>query len=364
MKFLFSLVGCLSLFLSSSAQKASIQISIKLDARFASRPVLLKEYDFAKAEYGGAKKIGVLNESGILSLTEFVEAPTLFKLSVDSGKTFATFGTGSDNNVLVELKNEKPTFSGTQARNEILQLSSGSGKLEETYFGELKTKMMSAMQKGNTDSANYYLNLANDKMQYFKADLESMVDKAMTDMAIFYALENVLDPNKNRSFYLKKASVLINKYPSSKLSGYLKQRVGLLSGTDIGAYPPAINLNDKTGKAVNLNDYKGKYVLIDFWASWCLACRQQHPSLAKLYTEISREKFDIVSISMDNDMGSWNKAIEKDGLIWKQAIDPSQEVSNRYGVSSLPQNFLLNKEGKIVLKNIHVNELRDFLLKN
>lgn len=121
MKFLFPLLCCLILSLSSDAQKASIQISIKLDARFASRPVLLKEYDFTKAEYGNTKKIGTLNGSGILSITETVETPTLFRLSVDSGKTFATFGIESDNNVLVELKNEKPVFTGTSARPEILQ---------------------------------------------------------------------------------------------------------------------------------------------------------------------------------------------------------------------------------------------------
>jgi peroxiredoxin len=137
----------------------------------------------------------------------------------------------------------------------------------------------------------------------------------------------------------------------------VQQQIERLQRTAIGALAPDFSLPDPSGKLVKLSDLRGQYVLVDFWASWCQPCRAENPAVAKAYAAYRQQNFTVVSISLDNQSAraAWLKAIQDDGLTWPQVSDLrgfTNEVAQQYAISSIPQNFLLDPQGRIVAKNL------------
>lgn len=119
---------------------------------------------------------------------------------------------------------------------------------------------------------------------------------------------------------------------------------------------------DINGQPLQLSSFKGKYVLIDFWASWCLPCRKGNPHLKKLYAEYKDKGFEIIGVSDDDRKpDAWKKAVEQDGIgVWKHVLRGldmdkllageynERDISKRYGIYSLPTKILIDPQGKII----------------
>lgn len=134
-------------------------------------------------------------------------------------------------------------------------------------------------------------------------------------------------------------------------------------GTDIGDIAPEIDLPDTKGNPVALSSLRGELVLVDFWASWCGPCIKEQPALLKLYTAYP-DKFSIYSVSMDTKKPLWTAAIAKGKLPWTQVSDLKywkSPVVGDYMLQSVPLNFLIDKNGIILAKNIHGKALEDKL---
>ena len=119
-------------------------------------------------------------------------------------------------------------------------------------------------------------------------------------------------------------------------------------------------LNDTEGKPVSLEEFKGKYVLVDFWASWCGPCRAENPHVLKAYNQFKDKNFDVVAISLDNKKDAWLKAIKEDGMPWTHVSDLKgfeSVAAKEYGISAIPQNFLLDPQGKIIAQNLRGENL-------
>ncbi|WP_233635669.1 TlpA disulfide reductase family protein [Hymenobacter setariae] len=142
----------------------------------------------------------------------------------------------------------------------------------------------------------------------------------------------------------------------------MQQQLARLQRTALGAQAPDFGLPDPSGKLVKLSDLRGQYVLVDFWASWCKPCRAENPTVAKAYATYQHQNFTVISISLDNQSAraAWLKAIQDDGLTWTQVSDLhgfNTEVAQQYAISAIPQNFLLDPQGRIVAKNLRGDAL-------
>jgi thiol-disulfide isomerase/thioredoxin len=157
-------------------------------------------------------------------------------------------------------------------------------------------------------------------------------------------------------------SLLSSELKATETARSLKLSMDVAKATAIGSIAPDFTQNDANGKPVSLSSFKGKYVLIDFWASWCGPCRQENPNVVRAYNKYKNKKFTVLGVSLDKPeaRNSWLAAIKNDGLVWTQVSDLKfwdNEAARLYHISSIPANFLLDPEGKIIARDLRGADL-------
>lgn len=143
------------------------------------------------------------------------------------------------------------------------------------------------------------------------------------------------------------------KYPTQVAQ--ITAQAATLRTFAVGSEAPLFAGPTPEGEEISLESLRGKVVLIDFWASWCGPCRRENPNVVKLYNEYKSKGFEILAVSLDRTKDRWVKAIADDQLTWLHISDLKgwqSEYARQYGVSSIPQTVLLDREGKIMARNL------------
>jgi len=241
------------------------------------------------------------------------------------------------------------------------------------------------------DKSIYYNNVAqirDELVDAYQDILSQQKEKALdiidqnpsnlaSILALYYNFDNnrLIDENEHFEYFQKLSKSLCNIYPANKHVMNLKKRINEYSqikaqqleiekSLAIGNPAPEITLPDQNGQIVSLSSFKGKVVLINFWAAWCPPCRQSNPKLVDIYTKNKDKGFEIFGVSLDRTHDQWTKAIEDDNLIWTNVSDlrfMNSPVVELYNIQNIPHNVLLDRNGRIVAKNLGHDELNSYL---
>ena len=163
----------------------------------------------------------------------------------------------------------------------------------------------------------------------------------------------------------KLTTILFNKFSmelkNSEYGKKINEFITLNREIKVGDKFVDFTQTNTENKPISISDFKGKIILLEFWGSWCGPCRVSNLELTRIYEEFKSKNFEIISIGIESNQKEWLDAIKKDKLVWTNITDlkgDNNTASLIYGVSSYPTNFLIDKNGIIVAKDLQSSKLR------
>ena len=309
-----------------------------------------------------------VDQEGHFAYTLTLNVTDFYKLEFDKSNFIMLILQAGEN---VEIAND-----GNSLNNLVVSGSKQTSQVirNQTLIAYTKAKLdsISNLSTQNLTNPKYDSLLKIYSSEYEKVNslrkniLTDFVSNNKSSLAILF-LPEVLKLDDNLDLYSKADSVLFKKYPTNfyvqSFHGQIeasKQKIIAAKLTSVGVLAPDFTLPDTCNKKVSLSSFKGKYLLIDFWASWCGPCMRELPNVQKIYADFSKKGFDILGVSLDKDRKSWVNAIITKGLPWTQVSDLKywqSMVVPLYAVEAIPLTVLLDKEGRIIAKNLRGEEL-------
>ncbi len=199
-----------------------------------------------------------------------------------------------------------------------------------------------------------YQSIILQQQQDVRRIVEENSDRLISAFLVTYFEENF---STYASLYQQVRDALIERYPSNSFVQHVDKRVK----TSLEAIAPEIAMPGRNGDTIRLSQLRGKVVLIDFWASWCRPCRMANPEVVQLYHKYNADGFEVFSVSLDNSRDAWLAAIEQDGLVWPWHVSDltgwKSSGGATYGVTSIPHTLIIDREGRIVARNLRGAEL-------
>lgn len=144
-----------------------------------------------------------------------------------------------------------------------------------------------------------------------------------------------------RSFDPATGRIALRSHPATDY-----RRIDLRPGSRL----PDFELTDLEGKTRRLADYRGKYLLLDFWATWCVPCVEEFPALKEAYGKYRQRGLEVMGVIYRDPAEKAGPLAREHGLPWPQATSESTDdlARNRFGIESVPQVILIDPEGRVV----------------
>ncbi len=290
-------------------------------------------------------------ENGTFSLeTKSLTEPTPIILNVKESNEMAfMFAEPGDLKISAQKGNlAKLSVTGSKSNTEFMEYQNSISQLIERGQG-LSSRGDSAKSQAEMDAiiaeANELDSLQGLKIMDF---VGKHPESAVSSFLVFTQLDRrAYDFEKANSFF----GLLKGKALQTFFGKQLTNNINKIKNLNIGGPAPDFKLPNPEGKEIALSSLKGKYVLIDFWASWCGPCRAENPNVVAAYNAFNAKGFEVLGVSLDEKEDKWKEAIAKDKLTWTQVSDLKgweSTVAQLYNITSIPNNYLLDKEGKIL----------------
>ncbi len=200
--------------------------------------------------------------------------------------------------------------------------------------------------------------------QGLKDSVDSLLVKAEANSEVYdFTIQYLIDTFQTKGLP-ELAEYVMDMYEEGcgkPLSERTADKIKSLKRLRVGQIAPEIISQNPDGKTIAMSSLTGKKVLmVYFWASWCEACEAENPNIVRLYNKYRDRGFDIYAVALDKDKAEWLKAIKKHKFTWTNVSGLSEWESDAvkiYNVNRTPAIYLLNREGRIMAKDLRGKEL-------
>ncbi|MEC8114196.1 MAG: TlpA disulfide reductase family protein [Bacteroidota bacterium] len=192
---------------------------------------------------------------------------------------------------------------------------------------------------------------------------------ATLESALYSMLEGFYNTGKEHICQYILDNYIYDEDCGADLSDVIRQRAQGIINLQVGKTPPNFTMDKWDGGSLNLMETAkaNKYTLVMFWASWCHKCEQEIPVLVPVYAKYQNRGFEAIGVSLDQARSTWVGVIEQRGMQYpnvSQLQGWDSPIVKDYKITATPTYFLLDREGKIVLKPKRIYEVDAFLAKN
>jgi thiol-disulfide isomerase/thioredoxin len=221
--------------------------------------------------------------------------------------------------------------------------------------------------QGKKASADY-----TEELEQFDALIRAHEKEKTEDVAYLVWMKGVLylqvfdQPAKAKEIFQK----VKTEFPATKIAAQADSAIAGLEKQEkarkiqeslvVGAKFPDFQEKDIHGKPLSVSNYKGKVVLVDFWATWCGPCRVELPNVIAAYQKHHAKGFEIVGISLDQDLSTMTNYTASSGMVWPQFFDGKvweNKLAQQYGVMSIPATYLVDTKGDIIGRDLRGPDL-------
>lgn len=320
---------------------------------------------------------------GSFSFKEKIKIPSYYMLSL-SKQNFITLLINPGEQINVMAKGDTlsvdPEITGSKGTSVLLEfqkkheaLIKELSGLTKTYNDSINSRSLPAIMDSLDRKAALLVSAFTDySRKYLEENSNSLVAIYLLNQQTVPG-KTLFDPIKDPDLYFRADSVLYSKYPESDLVIDLHNYVSRLRKHErtektnsgiimVGSLVPDIALPNPAGDTIRLSSTRGSVVLLDFWASWCPPCRDENPNIVNMYNTYRQKGFTVFQVSLDLKKEDWLEAIQTDKLAkWFHASDlkyKDSEVVKQFNLSSIPANFLIDREGKVIGINLQGGELQ------
>lgn len=274
-----------------------------------------------------------------------------------------TIGEGRPYNLYVE--NSKITIKGNAADMGAWVVS---GSRSQDDFREFEKTFTPLAQQLNTVASSLNTMAAGTQRDSLMAiytqtqgliqkNIDEFVDRKSKSYVSPFVLLVLMNFNNDPVIAEARFNKLDTGVKGSYLGKYLANQIAESKIGAVGTVAMDFTQPDTSGVPVTFSSFRGKYVLVDFWASWCGPCRNENPTVVYNYQKFKNKNFTVLGVSLDRpgQKQNWLQAIKEDNLTWTHVSDLqfwNNEVAKLYHVQKIPQNILVDPNGKIIGKDL------------
>lgn len=240
-----------------------------------------------------------------------------------------------------------------QSKDLLAQFKEITQRFTKVYYAKVKDTVAIKSIQAEARPVHAKIEAALDSFIFSHPDSYVALDLIVSEKTA------VIDPETFARYYNPLSKRVLSGFSGKQLTAKYDKAKQIAIGKTVD-----FKQTDDKGNPFQLSSLKGKYVLVDFWASWCVPCRAENPHLLKAYNQLKDKNFEIVGISLDEGKAAWLNAVKHDGMPWIQVSDLKgfkSEVAVKYGISAIPQNFLVNPQGVIIAKNLRGEDVNQKL---
>ena len=262
----------------------------------------------------------------------------------------------------------KSRVYGTKSNDDFIKYKAETKYLVDT-MNNISSDAQSAIMNGDVDTAMELEKEYNSKeREVMLYEWDFIVDNLDSYMSALLLEVFMIENKVNKDSIIDVYESFSNRI---KVSDVGKNIADLLSQfedpIEVGEIAPDFTAPSIDGPDITLSNelLNNKVTLLDFWAAWCRPCRIENPNLVRLHKKYKSSGFDIIGVSLDRTREQWEQAVIDDNLPWTQVSNLNfwnDPVARRYSIRSIPQSYLLDKNGLVMGKNLRGQELEDRIL--